>query len=229
MVDAENPTAQQTIRVVLVDDHPIFLQGLLEFLEHEPDIVCVGTAHTEEEALELIPQVRPDVAVLDVCLPSASGPALARRLRELMPGLIILALSGFNTEDLVIQMIRAGASGYLLKTATGAEIAEAIRRAVRGEAPLTPAVASRVLQQIRHLSQVQAQAAARADGLTERELEILQLVAHGKSNREIAQALFLSERTVENHLQNIYRKLNVHDRTQATLIAMRKGYVRLYE
>jgi len=216
-----------TIRVIVVDDHPLYSLGLRDFLSAETDIQCVGAAANGSEALQLIAHHRPDVVTLDVYLPGINGATLAQLICEQYPQVAVLALSGHSPNNAIMRMIQAGVDGYLLKSSEPEEIAHAIRVLARGESYLTPAVTTSLLQQVRGLGARTNLLSCHDDGLTDRELHVLEMLANGKTNREIADAICLSERTVENHTRSIYRKLGVHDRTQATLLAVQKGYVQL--
>lgn len=227
-LEPEEGANEKRIRVLVVDDHLIYTRGLIHCLSLESDIECIGAANSGQQALELVANLQPDVVVLDVFLPGLDGPTLAYMLRERYPHVAMIALSGFGPDDLVLKMVRAGVDGYLLKSCDRTEIVHAIRVVARGESYLTPTITSALMRQVRQLSKVRHLAGAQHDGLTERELKVLELLASGKSNREIAEMLCLSERTAENHTRNIYRKLRVHDRTQATLVALQKGYVELF-
>lgn len=213
------------IRMLIVDDHPIYAQGLKALLEDEADLNIVGLAADGFAALDLIEALRPDIVVLDVRLPGISGPDLARQIRIRWPELRILALSGFDDDETVCDMIAAGAMGYVLKDAGPEEIARALRLVMAGQSHLTPSVARKVLEQFGRLDDPGRERLEEYDGLSGREVEVLRLIAQGDSNKQIARRLYLSERTIENHVYNIYRKIEVRDRTQAMLYAVRKGLV----
>jgi len=213
------------IRVLVVDDHPIFARGLIDCLSRQHDIECVGAANSGPAALELAAHHTPDVVVLDAFLLGTDVPTLARNIREAHPGVSLLVLSEANNDTQILKLVRAGVDGYLFKDCDGEELAQAIRVVHRGESYLAPVAASQLVHHFRLLTETRQQSATNGDGLTDREMTVLELLATGKSNREIAEALFLSERTVENHARNLYRKLGVHDRTQAILVAMQRGYV----
>ncbi|MBI3978471.1 MAG: response regulator transcription factor [Chloroflexi bacterium] len=215
------------IRVLIVDDHPVYAEGLRAIIEEESDLEVVALAHSGAEAVELLDTAEPDVITLDVRLPGMNGADTARAIRARRPYAQILVVSGFDDERVVADMVRAGATGYVLKDAGATEIVAAIRRVNDGESYLTPSVARKLIEQFSALATQPAQ--EDTDGLTPRELEVLRLVAAGMTNKEVAADLCLSERTVENHIHNIYQKLQIRDRTQAVLYAMRRGWVTLQE
>lgn len=218
----------ERIRVMVVDDHPIYARGVIDCLSLESDIECVGTTTAGPEVLEMVGRLKPDVIIVDVLLSGTDVPTLASLVQEKYPGVALLALSDVTLDHLVVTAIRAGIDGYLLKDCDGAELANAIRVVHQGEVYLPPVIASKVVQHFRLLGKSRRRPITQEDGLTERELKVLELLASGKSNREIAEIFCLSERTVENHIRNIYRKLQVHGRTQATLVALQRGYVQFF-
>jgi NarL family two-component system response regulator LiaR len=207
-----------TIRVILVDDHPALRMGLRIVLEQAPDVQVVAEAGTGEEALALIHALQPDVAVLDCQLPGLSGAQVAAEIRRLRLSTRVLALSAY-TDDAVIQgMVQAGALGYLLKEEAPAAIVDAVRAAARGEGRWSAAVIARLAAGAVSPAQTEAQ-----DDLTERELDVLRLLARGWDNHQIGGALQISERTVRFHLRNIYDKIGAQTRTEAAVWAVRRG------
>jgi DNA-binding NarL/FixJ family response regulator len=207
------------IRVVIVDDHPLHTMGLKVVLEEDPDISVVGLASSGAEAVQLAMSLQPDVVVMDVRMPDCDGIEATRAIKR-----SCAALSGFDDEEVVVGILKAGASGYVLKDAPFAEIATAVRRVSAGQSYLTPSVARSVLFELqRHPGE---SAVPNDQGLTPRELEVLRLLGRGMSNREIAVNLVISERTVENHIRSTYTKLGIRTRTQALLHAVRLGLVR---
>ena len=217
------------LRVLIVDDYPIYARGVVECLSREPDVECVGTVGTGSDMLAAIGRLTPDIVVLDVFPPGTTMPVLARRIREEYPLVNMLALGDVSMELTALKLVRAGVDGYLLKDCDGAELGRAIRVVARGEAYFTPSVASALVHHFRLLSESPRRVTTHEDSLTDRELMVLELLARGKSNREIGEILYVSERTVENHTRSIYGKLHVHDRTQAILIGQQKGYVKLLD
>lgn len=212
------------IRVVLVEDQTLVRQGLRSLLELSGEAEVVGEAATGEEALSLVPAVRPDVLLLDIRLPGTGGIEVLRRLRDrgcLPPTLI---LTTFDDDGLLLEAVRAGARGYLLKDVTFDQLTEAIRRLARGETFLQPAVTRLAVAGLEKLPGQPAEGEA-SEGLTARETQILRLVAGGYSNREIASVVGLSEGTVKNHVSSILVKLGVRDRTRAVLKGISEGLI----
>jgi DNA-binding NarL/FixJ family response regulator len=214
-----------TISVLVVDDHAVVRRGLLAFLESEPDIDVVADANGGTQALELLARLdsegrRPDVVLMDLKMEPLDGIESTRRLRALYKDVEVVALTSFGEDERVHAALEAGASGYLLKDADADEVAAAIRAAHRGELQLDPAVARRMLSSLQ---------AARADDskveLTTREVEIVRLLGAGKTNKEIAGELEISERTARTHVSHILGKLGLSSRTQAALWAVREGLV----
>lgn len=215
-----------TIRVLLVDDQALFREGLATLLMVWDDLTIVGEAANGEEAITAAQAHRPDVILMDLRMPVLDGVAATRRLRELLPESRVIVLTTFDDDEHVFEGLRAGAAGYLLKDVSSEKLVEAIRTTARGESFLQPSVAAKVLAEF---SRVGATAPPTQQGLveplSERELEILRLVAEGQSNREIGATLFITEGTVKNHVTNILGKLNVRDRTQAALKARKLGLI----
>jgi DNA-binding NarL/FixJ family response regulator len=214
------------VRVLLVDDQSLFRSGLRTLLSTQPEIEVVGEASNGQEALVVAAQTRPDVVLMDLKMAVLDGVSATRRLRVQLPQCRVVALTTFEDDELVFEVLRAGAVGYLLKDTPVARLVEALLAAARGESVLQPSVASKVLAELSRLS---SQPAAAPDGvlsrLSERERAVLQLVARGASNKEIAAALYLAEGTVKNHITSILTKLEVTDRTQAALRARELGLV----
>jgi DNA-binding NarL/FixJ family response regulator len=204
------------IRILLVDDHEMVRTGLRSFLDLQPDMDVVGEAGSGEQALALLPRLRPDVVVLDLVLPGMTGVEAARRMRQDHPEVKVVALTSFAGQDLVLPAVRAGVAGYLLKDVGAAELADALRAAHAGGSPLHPQVAATVMASVNSRPD---------DPLTVREREVLRLIARGLSNRLIARELSLAEKTVKAHVSAILSKLGVADRTQAALFAVRSGLV----
>jgi DNA-binding NarL/FixJ family response regulator len=209
------------IRVVLADDHVLFRQALRHLLESESDIRVVGEADDGVVAIELVAHYLPDVIVLDISMPALDGITAAQQLRQTYPQLGIIMLTMFAEDTHVIRAIRAGADGYLLKNTESKRVVEAIRAVARGESIIDPELASKVMNEFRRLSDIQD--GVNVAGLTDRELALLQLVANGLSNKEIAEELGLAESTVKNRLSILFQKLDVKDRTQAAIYAMTHG------
>jgi DNA-binding NarL/FixJ family response regulator len=216
------------IKLLLVDDQALFREGLHTLLSVQPDLEVVGEAANGNEALTMAAALLPDVVLMDLRMPVLDGVAATRQLHAAQPECRIIILTTFDADEYVFDGLRAGAIGYLLKDVPSEKLVEAIRTAVRGETFLQPSVAAKVVAEFTRLTQTQAapapsKDAALLDTLSERELEILRLVASGASNKEIANTLFITEGTAKNHLTNILSKLGVRDRTQAALKAKELG------
>ena len=210
------------IRVLLADDHTIVREATAEILEHQPDMHVVGQAGTGEEAIRKAQELQADVAVMDIAMPRVNGLEATRCITAECPHCRVLVLTAHEEERYIIQLLQAGAVGYLPKTVGLDELIEAIRAAARGESVLPPAVAAVV---VRHLAEGEP-AEEPAQPLTDRELEVLRWAAQGLTNYDIAQRLYISVRTVEAHLTHVYNKLGVSSRTQAVVHAMQHGWIR---
>lgn len=217
------------MRVMVLDDHPIFRHGLALHMGQERDLEIVWEGGEPLEALAQLALLRPDVLVVDYRLPTMNGSEVVRRAKEIAPEVNVLAVSAHQDDDAVLEMVRAGSIGYVLKDSEPVELIRAVKAAARGDSFLDPVIARTVLQ---HFRQLEGGPAKRTtdlyDGLTEREIEVLQLVCQGASNKQVAQELTISERTVENHLRNIYQKLHISDRTQAVFYAIKKGLIAIH-
>jgi DNA-binding NarL/FixJ family response regulator len=214
------------IRVLLTDDQPLFREGLRAVLTADPGLQVVAEAGNGEEALRACEQHRPDVALMDLKMPTMNGVVATRRLKVQQPGCKVLVLTTFDDDTWIFEALRAGAVGYLLKDATGERLREAVHAAARGESFLDPAVASKVLAELSRLAAQRppAPSADRQNPFTEREAQVLAQLVRGATNKEIAAALFLSEGTVKNHVTSILLKLEVSDRTQAAVRARELGW-----
>ena len=215
----------ELIRVLIVDDHVIVRKGIRVLLATEADIDVVGEARDGREALREIEALRPDVILLDLLMPRLDGIEVIRRTLARDPQARILVLTSFAADDKVFPAIKAGALGYLLKDTKPEELVYAIRQVYRGESSLSPAIARKVLQELSRSSD----RPPTPNPLTAREVEVLQVVAQGKINRDIADELMISEATVRTHVSKILGKLHLATRTQATLYALREGLVSLDE
>jgi DNA-binding NarL/FixJ family response regulator len=217
------------IKVLLADDQGLFREGLRTLLSLQPDFEIVGEVANGQDAVTLATSLQPDVVLMDVQMPVLDGVAATRRLREVQPHTRVILLTTFDDDEYVFEGLRAGAVGYLLKDAPSARLADAIRAAARGESFLQPSVAAKVVAEFTRLAgQAPAaspdqRAAGLAEPLTERELEILRLVAAGASNKEIASQLYLAEGTVKNHVTNLLGKLGAAGRLQAVNRARELG------
>ena len=204
------------IRVFLLDDHEIVRRGLRELFETQEDLEVVGEASTGEEALARVPPARPDVAVLDVRLPGASGIEVCRDLRAAMPELRCLMLTSFSDDDALFSAILAGASGYLLKQIRGADLVSAVRRVAEGLSLIDPALTARVMERLRGKHEDE-----RIAKLSHQERRILDLIAEGKTNRQIGAEMYLAEKTVKNYVSNLLAKMGFSRRTEAAVYAVR--------
>ncbi|HEX6777262.1 MAG TPA: response regulator transcription factor [Ktedonobacterales bacterium] len=207
------------IRVVLVDDHAVVRQGLRFLLEQQSDIEVVGEGKDGAQGVDIVTSLLPDVVLLDLLMPKMDGLTAVREMKRTTPSTQIIILTSFYEDDQVFGAIKAGAISYLLKDASPEELVEAVRAAARGEGVLHPMVAARVLREMQQRSPL--------DWLTARELEVLTLIARGRSNAEIAAELVIGEGTVKTHVSNILTKLHLADRTQAAIYALQQHLVPL--
>lgn len=209
--------APMTVRVFLLDDHEVVRRGVADLLEAEDDIEVVGEAATAEEAVGRILALTPDVCVLDVRLPDGSGVEVCREVRSRRPSVACLMLTSFSDDEALLEAVLAGAAGYLLKQVRGSDLVDAVRRVAAGQSLLDPAVTETVLRRLREGSAEDE----RLRGLTDQERRVLALLADGRSNREIAETLFLAEKTVKNYVSNLLAKLGMARRTEAAVWAAR--------
>ncbi len=223
---APGPDEQATgdaIRVMICDDHALFRRGLVMVLESEDGIEVVGEAEDGEQAIARVEDLAPDVVLMDVRMPRVSGIEATRAIAERMPAAKILMLTVSDEEEDLYDAIKAGATGYLLKEISIEEVATAIRAVVGGQSLISPSMASKLLTEFTSLTKrADERQAVPTPRLTDRELEVLKLVAEGMSNREIAVELFISENTVKNHVRNILEKLHLHSRMEAVVYAVRE-------
>ncbi len=211
-------------KVLIADDHAIVREGVRMILAKEPDIEVVGEAEDGRQALDLVEQRRPNVVIMDLSMPGMGGIEATKKVKEQHPSVNVLALTMHEDESYVFQLLRAGASGYVLKRAAAQDLVQAVRAAAKGEAFLYPSVARKVVED--YLKRVEAgEERERYDGLTEREREILTLIAQGLSNQQIAEKLYISIKTVQTHRAHVLEKLGLHDRTELVRYAIRKGLI----
>jgi NarL family two-component system response regulator LiaR len=215
----------ESIRVFIADDHPIVRRGIRDLLNTEPDIEVVGEAQDGIQLLEQVGEVEPDIILMDLIMPGMDGIEATRRVRDAHPQVRVLVLTSFATDDKVFPAIKAGATGYLIKDTGPEELLRAIHQVYRGQPTLHPEIAQKLLREIASPGDQPAS----PDHLTEREVEVLKLVAQGLSNQEIAEKLVVSVATVYTHVSNILAKLHLASRTQAALFALREGYATLYD
>ena len=216
--------ATETIRVAIADDQQLFTSGLSRVIGAQPEIEVVGEAHTGLEAVDLCLETEPDVVLMDISMPEMDGVAATRRIRDILPRTRILILTVHTDDGHVFQGIKAGAQGYLLKDCTPEDLTRAIRTVHSGDTIMAQDIARKMLTTFEG---IQGDETEFTPQLTERELEVIKALAQGKSNKQIAQALHISEKTVRNHASNIYKKLHIYDRTQAVIYAIRRGLVDL--
>jgi len=216
---------QAAVRVMIADDQTVVREGLAAILSTDPEIQVVALAGDGQEALDLMPQARPDVVLMDLKMPVLNGVQATQRLVEAYPEVFVLVLTTYAEDEWVFDAIRAGAAGYLLKDTRRDELIVAIKGTAEGRSYLDPSVAGRVMRQAIATPTPSASVEPQVEAFTERELQILRLLAHGYSNPEIAQRLYLARGTVRNYVSAILQKLDVPDRTQAAVEALRRGLV----
>jgi NarL family two-component system response regulator LiaR len=214
---------KERIEILIADDHVVVREGLRAFLDTQPDIYVIGEATNGEEAVRLATELIPDVILMDLVMPDMDGVEATRRIKRATPRTEIIILTSYHEDEHIFPALRAGALSYLLKDVEMDNLADAIRRAVAGEAILHPRIAARVIKDIQGTLEQEPNIFFE---LTDRELEVLQLIAEGLSNSEIEERLVISENTVKGHVRNILSKLHLADRTKAAVLAWRQGLVR---
>ena len=219
---AELTPRREPIRVVVVDDQELFRRGLIMLVAAEEDIEVVGEASDGDEAAELAASTVPDVVLMDVRMPKRSGIEACRTIKQVAPSAKIIMLTVSDEEGDLYDAIKNGASGYLLKDASIDQVAQAIRVVADGQSLISPSMAAKLLEEFKTISSVGSKPDVIMPKLTDRELEVLNLVARGLNNREIARDLYISENTVKNHVRNILEKLQLHSRMEAVMYAMRE-------
>ncbi len=220
---------QDMIKVLIVDDHRVVREGISAILNLVEDIKVVGDAKDGQEAIKEARALLPDVVLIDISMPIMDGVVATRAIKREHPHMGIVVLTMYEEEQYIYDMIRAGAKGYLLKNTDSSDLTKAIRAIYRGESMINPSVASKILSEFSQLSTGKGRKIHVAHDLTEREMSVIRLLAEGKTNKEIANALDLSEKTVKNHVRNIFHKLHAYDRTHAAMLALRKGLIQLDE
>ena len=221
---SEKLAKKDELTVLIVDDHPLVREALRQALDVEEDMKVVAEASDGEEAVKLASELKPDVVVMDIVMPKVNGIEATRKIKEIAPNTAILILTAYDDEEYVLGLLDAGAAGYLLKSARGRDLVGAIRAIRAGESVLHPNIIARLLKR----ATVTAVKENTAQGLlSERESEVLRLVALGMSNKEVAEELFLSQRTVKAHLTNVFNKLNVASRSEAIVKGLQWGLVTL--
>ena len=215
--------ATEKIKVLIVDDHQVVRQGLRTFLELQEDVLVVGEAGDGGTAVDMVRRLNPNVVLMDLVMPRLDGISATRQVKLLGSDVKVIALTSFTEDDKVFPAIQAGASSYLLKDVSPEDLVEAIRAVHRGEARLHPDIARKLMEQV--VQQASPLRQSQFEDLTEREREVINLVAKGRSNQEIANELVISEKTVKTHVSNILGKLQLEDRTQLAIYAIKKGLV----
>lgn len=231
---------QRDIRIVLIDDHQLFREGLKRILEMEPGFKVIGEGADGNAAAQLAEEHKPDVILMDINMPNMNGVSAAEKVKEISPETRVIILSIHDDEGYVYRTLRSGASGYLLKEMEANDLVEAVRAVANGGSYVHPKVTGKLIDEFRRLSEQErltnlsvtydSSGAANQrliESLTKREREVLQLMAEGKSNRAIGEHLYISEKTVKNHVSSILQKLDVQDRTQAVVISIKNGWVTL--
>jgi NarL family two-component system response regulator LiaR len=216
----------EKISVILADDHDLVREGTRGLLEAEPDIEVIGEASDGEEAVELAAKLHPNVVLMDIAMPKVNGIEATRRIKAYNPATAVLILTAYENDQYILALLDAGAAGYLLKNVRGTDLINAIRAVRAGEAVLHPVIAQKIFARLAS-SKGEPGGAVRPQDLSEREMEILSLAAKGMTNRDIAEHLYLSRRTVQTHLANIFAKMDVGSRTEAVLEALKRGWFTL--
>lgn len=229
----EQQASESKIRILVVDDHPLFRQGVRFALEAEPDIELVGEAADGDEAMRLAVDLAPDVVLCDVNIPGPDGVQVTRSLKTDLPCTSVILMTAYDDEEQLFDAIRVGAAAYFLKDLGPRELMDGIRRVSRGEYLINesvmakPLVASRILKQFNDLTSGYTESKTIFVPLSNREIEVLEQIAQGHSNKEIARVLKISDQTVKNHITSILHKLDVNDRTQAVVYAIRHGWIKM--
>ena len=214
------------IRVIIADDHPVFREGLSQLLTREEDIEIVAQASDGQEAVKLTRELEPNVALLDIAMPVVNGIEAAKQIKNVSPKTAVIMLTAYDYQSYVLACLQIGAAGYLLKDVSGSELMEAIRAVHRGDSVLHPTIARKVLKQFKQLA-VKPGKEFTSGLLTEKEIEVLKRAAKGMSNKDIANDLFVSVRTIETYLGSIFNKLGVASRTEAVVHALKEGWFTL--
>ena len=209
------------IRIVIADDHILVREGTRELLQKESDLEVVGEAGDGEETVRLVKELKPDVAIVDIAMPRLNGIEATKQIKDHVPGTAVLILTAYDYDQYIFAILEAGAAGYLLKDVRGQEVVEAIRSIHAGESVLHPVIASKALHHF--LPEVNRTRSNRGQTITDREMEVLRLAARGRTNKQIANDLGLSVRTVQTHLRNIFNKLEVGSRTEAVISGLDRG------
>ncbi len=215
------------IKVLIADDHALFREGTRSLIDLEEDMEVIGEASNGEEAVELVEKLQPNVVLMDIAMPIVNGIEATRRIKADYPAAAVLILTAYDNDQYIVALLEAGAAGYLLKNVSGNDLVNAIRAVYAGEAVLHPAIAKKVFRRLSSIGADPAPKSKPMAELSDREMEILKLAARGMSNQDIATSLFLSRRTVQAHLANIFRKMDVGSRTEAVLQALKNCWLGL--
>ncbi len=215
----------EKITVIIVDDHAVVRRGVRAFLETQPDIQVVAEASSGEKAIHQVARYLPDVVLMDLVMQGMDGVTATREIKRLSPRTQVIVLTSYHDDEHIFPAIRAGAISYLLKDTTPDDLVKAVRKAAQGEATIHPTVAARLIKEMQQPPQTAESLAPFAD-LTQREMEVLRLIANGLSNAEIAEKLIISKGTVKSHVSNILSKLHLADRTQAAVLAWKQGIMK---
>lgn len=224
-IDEGMQPSQGKIKILIADDHAVVREGTRQILEHEADLEVVAEACDGEEAVEMATRFKPDIAIIDIAMPKLDGIEATKQIKELYPSISVLILTAYDDDQFVFSLLEAGAAGYLLKSIRGRELVDAIRAVYAGESVLHPSIARKVLNRFAPSDKTREEQLQQE--LSEREMEVLRLATRGFSNKDIAEELSLSARTVQGHLGHIFNKLNVSSRTEAVVCALKKGWVTL--
>ncbi len=216
------------ITIVLGEDHLITRQGILRLLEDEEGLTIVGEASNGEEAVQMVTDLKPDVVIMDIAMPKLNGIEATRQIKVSNPRIGVLILSAYDDDEYVFAMLKAGAAGYLLKSVSGDELVRAIKAIHNGESVLAPVIAKKVMNYFTNQNKIPS-VKEDSEHLSNRELDIIKLAAKGLTNKEIADKLHLSYRTIEGHMRDVFNKLGVGSRTEAVLFGLRKGWFTLEE
>ena len=215
------------IRILLADDHVILRQGTRQLLENESDMEVVGEASNGAEAVELVEKFKPDIVIIDVAMPVMNGIEATKKIKEILPGIKILVLTGYDYDEYIFSLLEMGAAGFLLKDVSGDDLVGAIRAVYLGEPVLHPTVMRKLMDRCKTITPQQPE--TRTNVLSEREMEVLKLAVSGKSNKDIAESLNISLRTVQAHMRSIFNKLGVGSRSEAIVSGLKRGWFNLEE